>query len=116
MNRSVRASFSLLALTVPRLTMTCRWQGLQVGGPAVESYYPTVPPTTYPSEEIPMQGLGASDPIYAGSEDLSWNERRKIDNYAKRVEKDNRRKAKDEAKVKQDVEKRAAIEERKRLK
>jgi len=97
-------------------------QGLQVGGPALEAYYPnTEAISTYAQptpSTVPLSGLGASDPIYSGGTemDLSWNEKRKLEKYAKRVRKDEARRKKEKEKWQRDVERRAAIEERKRLK
>jgi hypothetical protein len=48
--------------------------------------------------------------------DLSWNEKRKLEKYAKQVRKDEARREKEKEKWQRDVERRAAIEERKRLK
>lgn len=48
--------------------------------------------------------------------DLSWNEKRKLEKYAKQVRKDEARRKKEKEKWQRDVERRTAIEERKRLK
>ncbi|KAG7529480.1 hypothetical protein FFLO_05622 [Filobasidium floriforme] len=97
-------------------------QGLQAGGPALEAYYPNpeaIPTYAQPTPStVPPSGLGASDPIYSGGTemDLSWNEKRKLEKYAKQVQKDEARRKKEKEKWQRDMERRAAIEERKRLK
>ena len=65
---------------------------MQVGGPSLESYS--------------TSGLGASDPVYSMGTP-SWNERRKLQKYAKQrakqAKKEAERKERDEVKVRRDA-------------